>query len=120
MMKVITGAIGSGKTYNLLKDCNEKKGVVVVFDNYQRRFYEQIIKEWKFNDVKEIITYDSFLKISWKERRDINFFFELDFLFDGVGKDSTVIITSEELSVVKRVIKEDGSSDFTRENISLE
>lgn len=119
-MKVITGLVGSGKTYTLLKDCNEKKGVVVVFNSYQRRFYEQSIKEWKFNDVKEVITYDSFLKTPWKERRDTNFFFELDFLFDGVGKDSTITITSGELSVVKRVIKEDGNLGFTKEIIPIE
>lgn len=68
MMKVITGARGSGKTYNLLKDCNEKKGVVVVYDNRQRNFCEHSIKEWGFSDIEKVITFDSLLKMNWEER----------------------------------------------------
>lgn len=119
-MKVITGARGSGKTYNLLKDCNDKKGTVVVFNNSERMFYNQAIQDWGFNDIKEVITLDSLLKIHWRERRNTNFFFEADLLFEDFGKDSTIALTSEELSVVKRVIKEDGYSDYTRENIPLQ
>ena len=116
-MKVILGKIGSGKTYNILRDCNEKKGILVVpFTKHQISFYERDIKEWGFNEIQKVISFKEYLELSSKEKENNHFCFDnLDLLFKD--SDAISITITEPVTLVERVIKEDGGSDFVTSTV---
>lgn len=112
-MKVILGKIGSGKTYNILRDCNEKKGILVVpFTKQEILIYHRDIIIWGFTKIQKVITFKEYLDLPTKEKENNHFCFDsIDLLFKD--SDTINLTITEPVTLVERTIKEGGGSDFT-------
>lgn len=60
-MFILTGSRASGKTYNLLRECNNNNGVVLVRDEAQRHNMNEYAKSLGFLNVM-VMTYDQYTK----------------------------------------------------------
>ena len=118
-MKVILGKIGSGKTYTILHDCNEKKGILVVpFTKRQVSFYEKEIKDWGFTDIQKVISFKEYLELSSKEIKNNHFCFDdIDLIFKD--SDTISIAITEPATIVESSIDEaEGRYKFTSFKVS--
>lgn len=110
--RTILGKIGSGKTYNILQDCNEKKGILVVpFTKQEILFYHRDIILWGFTNIQKVITFKEYLDLPTKEKENNHFCFEsIDLLFKD--SDTINLTITEPVTLVERIIKE-GGFNFT-------
>lgn len=60
-MLILTGSRASGKTYNLLRECNNNNGVVLVKDNPQETNMKEYAKALGFKNVK-VMTYTEYTR----------------------------------------------------------
>lgn len=111
-MKIIIGKVGSGKTYNILHDCNEKKGILVVpFTKREAHYHGIDIKKWGFSDIQKVITFKEYLELPSREKEKNHFCFDdIDLLFKD--SDTINITITEPVTLVEGIIKEGGGSDF--------
>ena len=58
-MFILTGSRASGKTYNLLRECNNNNGVVIVKDKPQKVNINEYAKDLGFENVKAM-TYEEY------------------------------------------------------------
>jgi hypothetical protein len=99
-MKILTGAIGSGKTYQLLKRCNEAGGIYVTEGMGYKLCAQDIIERAGFYNIQKVISFREYLNLYGVEKNKDKFFFDIDGLFKD--EDTIALTCTDTVTLVEK------------------